>query len=131
VTGGLLGPADTLDAGAVVLVLDVGTDELPWLAFHPAAEWIGDQVRLGKRPIRWWYRPFAWPVWNHELRRLVRFWTARDGLDTGVIEALQIRQLDRLAVVEPSEEELADHLREETGRLRPAPASGDRQLLGS
>src|SRR5206468_2752631 len=113
VTGGLLGPADTLDAGAIVLVLDVDTDELPWLALHPAGEWIGEQLRLGKRPIRWCYRPVAWPVWNHEHRRLVRFWTARDGLDTGVIEALKARQLDRLAVVEPSEAELADQLREE------------------
>jgi len=113
VTGGLLGPADTLDAGAVVLVLDVDADELPWLALHPAGEWVGAQLRLGKRPIHWWYRPLAWPVWNHEHRRLVRFWTARDGLDTDVIEALQARRLDRLAVVEPSEQELVDQLREE------------------
>ena len=113
VTGELLGPTDTLDAGAVVLVLDVPADELPWLAVHPAGEWIGDLLRLGKRPISWWYRPVAWPVWNLEHRRLVRFWTARDGLDTGVIEALQSRQVDRLAVVEPSDEELADQLRVE------------------
>jgi hypothetical protein len=113
VTGELLGQADTLDGGAVVLVLDVSTDELPWLALHPAGEWIGDQLRLGKRPFRWCYRPLAWPVWNHEHRRLVRFWTARDGLDTDVIEALRARQFDRLTVADPSEGELAAQLGEE------------------
>ena len=113
VTGELLGGADELDAGTVVLVLDLPAGELPWLAIHPTAEWTGRQLRLGKRPIHWSYRPLAWPVWNHENRRLVRFSTARDGLDTGVIEALQARQLDRLAVVEPSEEELSEQLREE------------------
>ena len=113
VTGELLGQADTLDAGAVVLVLDVPVDELPWLALHPASERVGDQLRLGKRPIRWSYRPLAGPVWNHEHRRVARFWSARDGLDADVIAALQLRRLDHLAVVEPSVQELVEHLREE------------------
>ena len=52
VTGELLGPTDALDAGAVVLVLDVPADELPWLAIHPVGEWIGDVLRLGKRPYQ-------------------------------------------------------------------------------
>ena len=62
---------------------------------------------------RWCYRPLAWPVWNHEHRRLVRFWSAPHGLDPTVIEALRSRSLDRLAVVEPSPGELAAQLREE------------------
>lgn len=113
VTGDLLGFADTLETGSVVLVLDVPADELPWLALHPAGEWVGDQLRLGKRPIRWCYRPLAWPVWNHEHRRLVRFWSARNGLDSGVIEALRSRRLERLTTVEPSVEQLTEQLREE------------------
>ncbi len=32
VTGDLLGPADTVEAGSVVLALDVPQDEAPWLA---------------------------------------------------------------------------------------------------
>ncbi len=112
-TGDLLGFADTLETGSVVLVLDVPADELPWLALHPAGEWIGDQLRLGKRPIRWCYRPLAWPVWNHEHRQLVQFWSARDGLDSGVIEALRSRRLERLTIVEPSVEQLTEQLREE------------------
>jgi len=112
-TGDLLGTAETLEAGSVVLVLDVPPEELPWLALHPAGEWVGDQLRLGKRPMRWCYRPLAWPVWNHEHRRLVRFWSARDGVDTAAIDALQSRLLDGPSIVEPSVDELAELLREE------------------
>ena len=46
------------------------------------------------------------------------FWTARDGLNTDVIEALRARRLDRLTVVEPSEEELANQLGEELAASR-------------
>ncbi len=113
VTGELLGLTETLEVGAVVLTLDLPTDELPWLALHPAGEWIGHQLRLGKRPLRWCYRPLAWPVWNHENRRLARFWSATGGLDTTVIEALRSRRLDQLTVVQPSPDEFAEQLREE------------------
>jgi hypothetical protein len=77
VTGDLLTDATTLEAGAVILVLDEPADEMPWLALHPAGEWVGERLRLGKRPMQLCYRPAAWPVWNHEHRRLVRFWSAR------------------------------------------------------
>ncbi len=135
VTGELLGPADTLESGAVVLVLDVPAEELPWLALNRDGEWIGDQLRLGKRPMYWRYRPLTWPVWNHEHRRLVRFWSAARGLDTTTIEALRSVQLDRLAVVEPSVDELIEQLRRGSRRLAgtsgvcstpPRIATGDR-----
>jgi len=118
VTGELLGPAESLEVGTVVLVLDVDAAELPWLAIHPAGEWVGDQLRLGKRPIHWCYRPVARPVWNHEHRRLVRFWTARGGLDTAVIETLRSGRLDGLAVVEPTQEELVEQLGKEVAVSR-------------
>jgi hypothetical protein len=113
VTGDLLTDAASLDAGSVVLVLDVPADEVPWLALHPAGEWVGDRLRLGKRPMQWSYRPAAWPVWNHEHPRLVRFWSATGGLDDGVISALRDRRLAELTVVEPAPGELADWLRGE------------------
>ncbi len=113
VTGELLSPADVLEAGTVVLVLDLPADELPWLALHPTGVWVGDHLRLGKRPFRWSYRPLAWPVWNHEHRRLARFWSAKTGLDRTVTEALQSGRLDRIPVVEPSREALAEQLHEE------------------
>ena len=91
VSGDLVGPADTFEAGSVVLVLDIPSEELPWLARHPAGEWIGDQPRLGKRPMTWCYRPLARPVWNPHHRRLARFWSARQGTDSAAIEALRSR----------------------------------------
>ena len=113
VAGDLLGLADAVDAGSVVVVLDVPPEEAPWLAINPAGEWAGDQLRLRKRPLLWCYRPLGWPVWNHEHRRLVRYWSAEAGLDDSVIDALRTRHLDRLDVVEPTAHELARQLRDE------------------
>ncbi|MBX7070789.1 MAG: hypothetical protein K1X38_15505 [Microthrixaceae bacterium] len=113
VTADLLSLADTMESGSVVLVLDLPTTELPWAALHPVGEWIGEILRLGKRPLEWCYRPLAWPAWNHEHRRVARFWSATDGLDAKAIEALQLRRLDRVAVVEPSTEQLVAQLNEE------------------
>jgi hypothetical protein len=74
VTGDLLSLADTVDAGSVVIALDVPPDEAPWLAINPAGEWAAEQLRLRKRPLLWCYRPLGWPVWNHQHRRLARYW---------------------------------------------------------
>lgn len=113
VTGELLSLAETLDAGAVVLVLDLPAKKLPWLALHPTAEAIGYQLRLGKRPLRWCYRPRAWPVWTYQHRRLAKFWSADSGLDSSAIEALRSRRLEHLTIVEPSDDELTTQLRAE------------------
>lgn len=118
VGGDLLGLADSMEVGSVVLVLDLPAGELVWLARNPAAEWVGEQLRLGKRPMQWSYRPLAWPVWNHQHRRVVRFWSADAGLDPTVIEALRSGRLDRLPVVQPSATELTDQLRHELALSR-------------
>ena len=68
--------------------------------------------------MQWSYRPLAWPVWNHQHRRVVRFWTADTGLDEEVIEALRLRRLDRLPVVQPSATELTAQLRHELALSR-------------
>ena len=88
VTGDLLEDRSELGAGSVVLVLDLPPEELPWLATHPAAEWVGSDLRLGKRPFLWSYRPALWPVWNHRHRRVTRFWSARSGTEAAVLDAL-------------------------------------------
>jgi hypothetical protein len=110
VAGDLLGPAETVDAGSVVLVLDLPPDEAPWLAINPAGEWAGEQLRLRKRPLLWSYRPLGWPVWNHQHRRLARYWSADAGLDHAVIGALRAGRLDGLDVVEPTADELRRQL---------------------
>lgn len=116
--GELVGPADTLEAGSVVLVLDVPAEELPWLARHPVGEWVGEQLRLGKRPMLWSYRPVGRPVWGSDHRQLVRFWTSADGTDHTVIDALRDRRFADLAVIEPTGGELIAHLSDELDRSR-------------
>jgi hypothetical protein len=115
VGGELLGSGDALE---VVLVLDVPAAELPWLARHPVGEWVGDQLRLGKRPMLWSYRPVGLPVWGPDHRQLVRFWTSADGTDHRVIDALRDRRFDDLAIVEPTDEELTAQMPDELERSR-------------
>ena len=111
VTGDLLDTTGDLEFGSVILVLDVPRSELPWLALHPTGEWVGEQLRLGKRPMQWCYRPLGWPPWNARHRRAARIWTATDGLDEATIEGLRSgRGLD---VVEPGDEDLVSALTEE------------------
>lgn len=52
-------------------------------------------------------------MWNHENRRLVRFWCARAGLDESVIDGLRSRRFGALDIAEPSAEQLRDQLRVE------------------
>lgn len=60
----------------------------------------------------------------------MRFWSARDGLDTEAIKALQSRRLDPLAAVEPSDCALGEQLRDELTVSRQHLRSGARSLLG-
>lgn len=113
VGGELLELRSDLEAGSVVLVLDLPPEELPWLAMHPAAEWVGAQLRLGKRPFFWSYRPVLWPVWNQRNRRVARFWSARSGIDTAVLDALRDGRVDDVPVAEPSTDELTEQLKTE------------------
>lgn len=113
VTGELLDFPSALEWGSVILRIDVPVDEAPWLVRHPAGEWIGSRLRLGKRPFTWVYRPSAWPAWNARDRRVVRFWSAGGGLEIEVIEALQRGDAAALPLVEPADHELAEQLQAE------------------
>ncbi len=88
VTGELVDGAESLEYGTVVLSLDLPVGELTWLAVHPAAEWIGHQLRLGKRPFRWFYRPAVWPAWNASCQQVIRVWSATAGVETSALDAL-------------------------------------------
>jgi hypothetical protein len=118
VTGELLEGPESMEWGSVVLVLDLPPDELTWQARHPMAEWISSQIRLGKRPFAWAYRPSAWPVWNHRNRRLARFWSADHGAHTEVMELLRERKVDHLPIVEAPPGALVEQLTEELAASR-------------
>lgn len=94
--GPLLDGADPVDAADVAFVVDRPASQLPWgteprevrafLALH----------RLDRAPLRWSCRPLDAPVGNHRIRRPVRFWSAEDGTDEAVLDALAQRRLDAL-----------------------------------
>lgn len=52
-------------------------------------------------------------MWSHRYRRVVRFWSAKDGIDHDVMEAIRGGRLDELTVVEPTPAELVEQLRAE------------------
>lgn len=110
-TGELLDSVAEVESGTVILLLDVAPGELPWMARHAAGEWVGDRLRLGKRPMLWCYRPSVWPAWNARHRQVVRFWSAGDGLDELVIDRL--RSGAGVAAEDPGDEAVRQQLIEE------------------
>ncbi len=116
--GEFLDASDSMEHGTVILLLDVPREDLPLKAIHPAGEWIGDLLRLCKRPMFWSYRSMADPPWSGEHSRVVRFWSAAEGLDSAVIDSLQAGQPKDVDVIAPSDDELAAQLRHELVRSR-------------
>jgi hypothetical protein len=118
VAGELLAGPDELETTAIILLLDEPADELPWLALHASGEWIGDQLRLTKLPVMWFYRPAVYPAWNAQYARVLRFWSAKSGPDHEAIEHLRERRFDQLRLVEPTAAELVDQLEVELEACR-------------
>ena len=116
VSGELLAPVEEIGSVSVVVMLDLPADELPWLAVHPVGEWVGEQLRLGKRPVDWCYRPMVWPAWTYRQPLVVRFWSAREGVDQVVIELLGSGTA--VVVVEPEPSEFAEQLGVELAAAR-------------
>ncbi len=105
VYGELLDGPEDLDAVQVALVVDLPPDQVTWRADPPTAAAFAELTRLSKLPVRWAWRPVLWPVWNHEVRGPVRFWSL-DGPDEQALAALDERRFDQLRrlVPEPAEE---------------------------
>jgi hypothetical protein len=108
VAGHLLERTEEVDHGTVVLMIDLPPDELPWLAVHPTAEWVGEQLRLGKRPMLWSYRPAAWPAWTYRNPRVARVWSASNGLESDLID--QLRSEAAADLIEPERDELIEQI---------------------
>ena len=76
VFGELLDGVPELEVVQVAFVLDLPAGELTWCAEPPECGWLVDVLELGKAPVQWYWRPSAWPVANHVIRRPLRFWFA-------------------------------------------------------
>ncbi len=118
--GELLDLPDQLDVISLALVVGLPADDVTWHARPPRAEAVASFLRFEKYPLRWFWRPAVWPVWNHAINRAVRFWS-HTGTDTAALDALEGRGLDALTVVAPDAEALREQLliEHETARQHP------------
>lgn len=112
VFGALLDPVSELEVAQLVLVVDEPPEDVPWMS-HPAhLEALASFCRFDKLPLSWRWRPAAWPVWNHEITRAVRFWSSGGGRDEAALSALADVSASDAPVEEPaSPEALAGQLR--------------------
>jgi hypothetical protein len=112
VYGELLRGPEELELLQIALVVDLPPHEVTWLAEPPAAAAFAEVIGLGRAAVEWWWRPVLWPVWNHEIRGPVRFWSL-DGLDDAALEAIAQRRLAELHRLVPSAAEELEQLEEE------------------
>ncbi|NAZ73991.1 hypothetical protein GTQ99_00910 [Kineococcus sp. T13] len=117
VHGALLGPRaqEVPDEGgvAVALVADVPPAACAWRSRPPGAgQWLAASG-LARRPVELVLRPAGAPVWNHAVRRPVRFWSAAQGTDEAVLAAVRAGDGERLRPPAPAPAELAARLEAE------------------
>jgi hypothetical protein len=114
VFGATLENVDDVERVQIAVTVDEPVENVPWMS-HPAhLEALASLLRFDKLPMSWWWRPMAWPVWNHEITRAACFWSAQDGVDQAVLDALAAGSYDQLQFVEPSSaEELIAQVRTE------------------
>lgn len=111
VFGTLLDPLSELEAVQLALLVGEPPEEVPWMSRPARLEALASLCRFDKLPVSWRWRPAAWPVWNHEISRAVRFWRPGHGRDEAVLCALASVPVASDTVEEPgSLEELARQL---------------------
>ncbi|MCP4223385.1 MAG: hypothetical protein GY773_08600 [Actinomycetia bacterium] len=105
VFGDLVTGPDTIEVIYLALVVDFPVEEVTWLARPARAEATASLLRFDKYPLRWWWRPTVWPVWNHTITRPVRFWSKANGTDETALSLLADRRLDELVSEGPPDPE--------------------------
>lgn len=127
---------------ALVLVADLSVEELPWRARPPVAIAGESQLRMDKLPIRCFWRPAGWPVWNHYIGRTLMLWTAQHGANEPALSLLADRRLDDVLYVAPADQErlvaqvrverdaAAKHLDHVVGRFHNGQWRRDHKLYG-
>jgi hypothetical protein len=94
----------------VALVLDLPPDEVTWLALPSVHVWLTHHLGLDKVPVVAVRRPAVWPVWNHDIRRPLQFWSYEGGTDDAALAALADGDAESLRLPAPSREEEAEQL---------------------
>ena len=104
VFGELVKGPDAVDVIWLALVVDLPVEEVTWLARPAQAEATASLLRFDKYPLRWWWRPAGWPVWNHTISQPVRFWSEANGPDEEALDRLADRRLDELVMQGPADQ---------------------------
>ncbi|MGD9999421.1 MAG: hypothetical protein AB7L17_16625 [Ilumatobacteraceae bacterium] len=60
-------------------------------------------LRLDRLPMSWCWRPVEWPIWNHDVARAACVWTAPDGRDEAVLDALRRRDTSAVTLAQPTD----------------------------
>jgi hypothetical protein len=101
VFGELLELPEELDIVSLALVINLSQPRNVTCYARPApAEAATSFLRFEKYPLRWFWRPSVWPVWNHAIARAVRFWSHL-GVGTAALDALTHRRVDALPLMSP------------------------------
>ena len=103
VFGDLVTGPDTVEVIWLALVVDFPVEEVTWLARPAQAEATAKMLRFDKYPLRWWWRPTVWPVWNHTISRPVRFWSKSHGPDEEALRLLADRRVNELVIQGPAD----------------------------
>jgi hypothetical protein len=103
VAGDVLGPERDLDTILVALVVDLPVEDVPWLTEPGGSRHWGNAVRLPQLPFRVCWRSAHAPVWNHLLDRPALVWTAENGTDQHVLDALADARGDDVRAAAPED----------------------------
>lgn len=101
----LTAPRD-LQRSQLAFVLDLPVGDVTWYAEPREAFNFADSMRINRYPFECYWRPAAWPVWNHYIRDPVELWSIDKGA-TGAVEALAEGRFGALIRVLPSPAEEA------------------------
>lgn len=114
--GDILNGAEQTEEVTIVVRLDIPDDEIPYLALHPEVESYEHSLRLNKWPVDARWRSRGVPAWDHEVRRVARFWSAETGTEDLLIRNLQDRTFTELMIESPTPEQLQAFLEESLSR---------------
>ena len=102
VHGALLDGVPELDRVELAYVVADTAEDVPWMARPARLEALAAIWRFTKLPVSWQWRPAEWPVWNHEIKRALRIWSADGGRDETALDALAAGHLGDVTLDAPA-----------------------------
>ena len=96
----------------MAFVVDLPPEEVTWYTLPTPMAGFAATTGIDKYPCERYSRPALWPVWNHQIRGPVRFWSPA-GPDEPILDALGERRLGDLHRLIPTAAEEAEQLQTE------------------